>query len=198
MSMQSPYAPPAPPKKTNTCLIVAIVLVVIAVPLVGTVAALGIYGVRRYLAAAKTAEAKNTVGAISRAAVSAYEYETVAGASSHRLCASAITVPSRVPAGNKYQPSSAAGADFDSGSTTAGWRCLKFTMSYPMYYQYQYHQGSGYVVPGAGSPGPNGFEVAAFGDLNGDGVKSTFARTGQVVGGSVALSTTLFIENEFE
>src|SRR5690349_9768677 len=105
--MQSPYAPPAPPKKTNTCLIVAIVLVVVSVPLIGVMAALGIYGMRRYLVAAKTAEAKNTVGAISRAAQAAYEREDLVGTSVvRRLCASATPVPSRVPAGTKYPPSS--------------------------------------------------------------------------------------------
>jgi type IV pilus assembly protein PilA len=195
MAMQPPYQPP-PPKKTNTCLIVAIVLVVVSVPIIGIMASLGIYGFRRYLAAAKTAEAKNTIGAMSRAATAAYEREDTTG--THQLCTSAITVPSRVPSGTKYQPSSSAGADFDTGSTTAGWRCLKFSMTQPIYYQYHYHQGSGYVAPAAGSPGPNGFEAAAQGDINGDGVKSTFARIGQVVSGSVVVSTSIYVDNEFE
>ena len=38
----------------------------IVVAIIGVLAALAIYGVRRYLASAKTSEAKNTIGAISR------------------------------------------------------------------------------------------------------------------------------------
>src|ERR1019366_6126315 len=44
--------------------------------IIGVLPALAIYGVRRYLASAKTAEAKNSIGAITRGAVAAYERET--------------------------------------------------------------------------------------------------------------------------
>src|ERR1700760_3819622 len=53
-----------------------LVELMIVVAIIGVLAALAIYGVRRYLATAKTSEAKNTIGAISRAAVAAYERET--------------------------------------------------------------------------------------------------------------------------
>ena len=79
----------------STCLIVVIIAAVLAVPVLGIMASLGIYGFRRYLAAAKTAEAKNTIGAISRGAVAAYEREVLVGGKvTHRLCGSAIAVPS--------------------------------------------------------------------------------------------------------
>ena len=75
MAMQPPYAQQPPPQKKgmSTCLIVAIVVAALAVPMIGIMATLGIYGVRKYLASAKTSEAKNTIGAISRAAVAGYE-----------------------------------------------------------------------------------------------------------------------------
>ncbi len=45
-----------------------LVELMIVVAIIGVLAALAIYGVRRYLATAKTSEAKNTVGAIARGA----------------------------------------------------------------------------------------------------------------------------------
>jgi type IV pilus assembly protein PilA len=198
MAMQPPYQqqPPPPKKGMSTCLIVAIVVAALAVPMIGIMATLGIYGVRKYLASAKTAEAKNTIGAISRGAVAAYESETVvSGKSVHRLCASASPTPAKVPAAVKYQPSSAAGADFQAGSASAGWPCLKFSISQPIYYQYNYVTGSGSGKSGATA---SGFEASARGDLDGNGVTSFFARGADVRGGAVVLSTEIYVENEFE
>jgi type IV pilus assembly protein PilA len=204
MAQQPPYYPQQqqqqqqPKKKTNGCLVALLVAVVVAVPMIGVMAALGIYGVRRYLVAAKTAEAKNTIGAITRGAVAAYEREaTTGGAPAHRLCSSANPVPRAVMMAKKYLPSTAAGQDFNAGGPAAGWPCLRFAMTEPIYYQYHYQQGSGWVVPSI-APGADGFEVAAQGDLDGNGTTSKFARTGKVAGGQVVVSTEMFIENEFE
>lgn len=206
MAQQPPYyphppaAPEPPPQKKgmSTCLIVGLVIAAVSVPIFGVMAALGIYGVRRYLAAAKTAEAKNTIGAISRAAQAAYEREDpTTGREAHRLCGSATPVPAVVPGAERYMPSSAPGADFQSGSATAGWTCLKFGVSTPVYYQYHYRQGGGWVAP-ANAPGPDGFEAAAVGDLDGNGTRSVFSRTGTASGGTVTLATSIFIDNEFE
>jgi type IV pilus assembly protein PilA len=193
-------APRPPPKKgMSSCAIVAIVLVVVSVPVIGIMAAVGIYGVRKYLAAAKTAEAKNTVGSITRQAVAAYERESSGNelipsgsAFSHKLCKSATPVPRTIPKGVKYQPTS---AEWLAGSTDAGWTCLKFSMSEPIYYQYMYETGAGTGKSGATA---SGFEVTAKGDLNGDGTTSLFARGADVRGGSIVVSTNLYIENEFE
>jgi type IV pilus assembly protein PilA len=184
---------PAPRKGLSTGCIVAIVVVAVAaVPLLGIFAALGIYGVRRYIASAKTAEARNTVGAITRAGVASYESGQV-------VCASAIAVPASVPRGVKYQPATAAGADFDTGDEHRGWKCLRFAITQPVYYQYQYHAGGGYQTPEGAKAGPKGFEASATGDLNGDGVFSHFARTASVdASGSIVVSTQLYVENEFE
>src|ERR1700756_1228572 len=94
-----------------------LVELMIVVAIIGVLAALAIYGVNKYLASAKTSEAKNTVGAISRAGVAAYERETMAnallgdGASSatamHVLCKTSTQVPAAVPVGTKYQPGAA-------------------------------------------------------------------------------------------
>jgi type IV pilus assembly protein PilA len=199
-----PYPPPqqAPPQQApakkgmSGCVIALIVAAVLAVPTLGIVASLGIYGVRRYLASAKTAEAKNTIGAIARGAVAAYERETLVGTKTvQRLCDSATPVPRTVPAATKYQPSSATGSDFQTGSADAGWMCLKFSMSYPMYYQYRYDKGAGSGKTGATA---NGFEASARGDLDNNGTTSFFGRGGTVRNGSLVLDTSIIIENEFE
>jgi hypothetical protein len=175
-----------------------------AVPMLGTMGALAIYGVRRYLQSAKTSEAKNTIGAIARGAVGAYERESLGagGAPSHQLCKSAQRVPATIPSGKKYQPSSAPGTDFESGDATSGWKCLKFTIVNPIYYSYEYRAGGPYKCPARGGtdPGPDGFEISAEGDLDGDGVTSLFCQIGKVDPTTqvIKLGTQLFIADEFE
>jgi hypothetical protein len=70
------------------------------------------------------------------------------------------------------------GNDFFSGSVTTGWRCLgvAWAFSEPIHCAYSYHAGSGYLGPALGGPdpGPMGFEVAAQGDVDNNGVFSTF------------------------
>ncbi|NUP11748.1 MAG: fimbiral protein pilA [Polyangiaceae bacterium] len=173
-----------------------------AVPVIGAMSALAIYGVRRYLSSAKGAEAKNTVGAIARGAVGAYEREQVSasGALKHALCQSAPPVPATVPSGTKYQADLTPGKDYDTGDDTAGWKCLKFMMTTPSYFQYEYRAGGPYkcVARGGPDPGPNGFEVSAEGDLDGDGKTSLFCQVGRVDGDKVTVGTQLFIADEGE
>ncbi|HEX2673713.1 MAG TPA: prepilin-type N-terminal cleavage/methylation domain-containing protein, partial [Polyangiaceae bacterium] len=80
-----------------------LVELMIVVAIVGILAALAIFGVKKYVTNAKTAEARNTLGAISKNAAGAWsreimvgtvlgEGETVAGA--NNLCKSATAVPS--------------------------------------------------------------------------------------------------------
>ncbi len=181
-----------------------------AVATLGSVAAVSIYGVRRYLQATKTSEAKNTLGAIGRGAISAYEREAVPGSLlqegerstqlTHALCKSAVPVPATVPSGKRYQPGGGPGSDYETGSPLAGWKCLKFAITNPQYYQYDYRAGGNYKGPKRGlpDPGPNGFEASAEGDLDGDGKTSLFTLTGKVENGRVKLSTELHIADELE
>jgi type IV pilus assembly protein PilA len=176
-----------------------LVELMIVVAIIGVLAALAIYGVRRYLASAKTSEAKNSVGAITRGATAAYERENAAAealaeggsgtAASNSLCTSvANTVPSASTAvkGIKYQPNTGAGKDYE----TPGWACLKFSMSQPQYYLYNYTatNATGTMV------------ASAEGDLDGDSTSSRFSRTGTVntTTRSLIMDTQLTITEEFE
>jgi type IV pilus assembly protein PilA len=182
-----------------------LVELMIVVAIIGVLAALAIYGVRRYMASAKTSEAKNTIGAISRAAAAAFEREIVgaqilapgevSSGTNHDLCESATDVPAAVPAGIKYQP---AEADWSGANDQTGWRCLKFSMTQPIYYQYRYRKSASAGVPGAPTPGTPGFDAAAVGDLDGDGTLSGFARGGTVTGGQLTIATQVHIDQEYE
>ncbi|WP_437564690.1 type IV pilin protein [Sorangium sp. So ce542] len=189
-----------------------LVELMIVVAILGVLAALAITGVRSYLATAKTAEAKQIVGAITRSAINQYERERdasqvlpaagVSAASTRTLCASATPVPLDFThvQGTKYQPSAAPGVDFQSGSTTEGWQCLGFTVDQPIYFQYSYQVGSGYLSEGlTGAPLPAGteaFEAGARADLDGDGLPCTLVRTGEVRDGEIVTSTVIFTNND--
>ncbi|MBM4375720.1 MAG: type II secretion system protein [Deltaproteobacteria bacterium] len=186
-----------------------LVELMIVVAIIGVLAALAIYGVRRYLASAKTSEAKNTIGAISRASQAAYERENAASeeipegteskGASHSLCGSATTVPANVPAGKKYQPLTTNGKDYDSGDMTTGWKCLKFSMTQPHYYQYHYSKNAA----AANSTNPakcaaNCYEAQAVGDLDGDTVTAQFSQTGIITNGELKKATQIHIKDEYE
>jgi type IV pilus assembly protein PilA len=190
-----------------------LVELMIVIAIIGVLAALAIYGVRRYLASAKTAEAKQTIGAIARGAKQSFERENAgseflaAGVGnsaglSHALCATAAAVPGTIPKGNKYQPGTG-NADFDTGDSVTGWKCLKFSMTQAIYYKYYYTKGSSPVTSGhGGSPtvsATESFEAAAEGDLDGDNSPSAFALVGQQDGANeMRLSTQVFVFDEFE
>ena len=166
-----------------------LVELMIVVAIVGVLAALAIYGVRKYIANAKTAEARNSVGQMAKDASGAYQRESMAGdvvalggkvGSSNNLCAS-VAAANRVPAatdsikGQKYQSSP---AEWNTGDARTGWRCVKFTMADPQYFQYDYQQtGSTWDENGA-------FSAIARGDLNGDGALSTFTMAGKIQKGT--------------
>jgi type IV pilus assembly protein PilA len=155
----------------------------IVVAIIGILSVLAVYGVRKYIASAKTAEARNALGRMANAAVTQYEAEkmnsgvlptgTSAGLSRALCKSSSVSVPSAIGAvqGKKYQSS---GQDWLADSAgNSGFSCLQFTMDQPQYYMYSY------VSPGTGSAGDS-FLAIANGDLNGDGVQSTFTLSGSV------------------
>ena len=162
----------------------------IVVAIVGVLAVLAVYGVQKYIANAKTAEAKNAVGELGRDALTRYEGETmngtlIAGGSTtgvlRDVCLSASAkVPSFVPKATKYQSTA---ADWSVDGKTAppkGFACLHFEMSQPQYYSY------GYV-----GVSQAGFKASAEGDLNGDGTTSLFHLDGSIVSGRLYVAPAI-------
>lgn len=156
----------------------------IVVAIVGVLALLGGYGLRQYLASAKTAEATNALGLMASDAVAEYEREgmaasvlatTTSSSLSRHFCLSAsASVPSSPASiqGRKYQSTRADWTVDEAGNS--GFACLKFTMDTPQYYMYSYD------VSGAGAAAGNTFAAIAQGDLNGDGVLSLYQVTGAI------------------
>jgi type IV pilus assembly protein PilA len=178
-----------------------LVELMIVVAIIGVLAALAIYGVSKYMRSAKTAEAKGALGSMGKANISAYNNESMTGAAlpdgavaglSNQIC-DAATAP--VPAtnasirGQKYQSSP---ADWNNAADQAtpttprgkGFVCLKFTMDQPQYFMYSYTAASVTTTSAT-------FSAIGQGDLNGDGIMSTFTLRGEAVGGRVKLAPSI-------
>ncbi|HEY1693005.1 MAG TPA: type II secretion system protein [Polyangiaceae bacterium] len=168
---------PAPPYQAPrkggfpTWAIVLLVVGGLVVVFGGIFAMLAVFGVRKYIANAKTAEARNSVAQIAKDAASEYEEEQLdpRGKPTHRVCPSATrSVPTSIASvsGKKYQ--SAPGDWTVDAPTHAGFACLKYSMEAPQYYMYSY------------AATPTSFTATAQGDLNADGVTSSFVLRGEV------------------
>jgi type IV pilus assembly protein PilA len=170
----------------------------IVVAIVGILAVLAVYGVRKYLANAKTAEARNSLGQISKDAAAAYEKESMAGtvleqgketSTVRHLCGSATAkVPATqdLIAGKKYQSKSTKNDDWQKDvGTNAGFACLRFSIDQPQYFMYNYTASS--------TAGANGdtFSATAEGDLNGDTKLSTFTIGGTIQNGALNTAPTI-------
>jgi type IV pilus assembly protein PilA len=156
----------------------------IVVAIVGILAVLAAYGVSKYLANSKTTEARNALGRMANAVVISYEDNEYGqtgtltqGATSGYVRAMCNKASAPVPPnasqvrGAKYQ-STFADWNVDAAGDS-GFACLKFSIDQPQYYQYMY------TTSGTTQPGDT-FTAIANGDLNGDGVLSTFSLTGAI------------------
>jgi len=153
----------------------------IVVAIIGILAVLAIVGVTRYLRNAKEAEARNTIGTISKNAGEALEREKMKGtwvapgtsvAASRGFCTTATMVPPAVTPAGKYTSSA---LDWDAAKDPlVGWFCLKFQMSEPQYFSYMY------TNTGPGTVNGNQIDIDAFGDLDGNTVTSRFRMTGKI------------------
>ena len=119
---------------------------------IGMMASLAISGVRRYLVAAKSAEARNTIGQIAKDYVVWWEKEDGKPRGRRRLL-SFPPVPTTIPRGVKYQ---------SMPSDWKAWEPLRFTMDAPQYYQYEVRA----------SKDGSSADIFARGDLDGDGKPS--------------------------
>lgn len=159
-----------------------LVELMIVVAIVGVLAALAIYGVRRYILNSKTAEARNSIGQLAKDASAAYNREGMAAAVltlgeatgvTNVLCDKAQDpVPKTMDLvqGKKYQSTP---GEWSAGDMHTGWQCVKFSMQDPQYYQYQY-DASGTAKVG------DTFSAIANGDLDGNKLPSKFLLKGQI------------------
>jgi hypothetical protein len=149
----------APARKLKKVILGGAVVLAAAVA-IGVVAIL--VGGRTYVAQSKTAEARNVLAEIAKRASASH----AAG----RLCPSAsFPIPydrARIR-GIRYLPTR---AEWEIDHiANAGFACLQFWMDVPQYYQYEYEVT------------PTGFVARAHGDLDGNGIFSTFEIRGDVV-----------------
>ncbi len=170
-----------------------LVELMIVVAIIGVLAALAIYGVKRYVTNSKTAEARQMLGRITKDAAAAYQMEKMAGTVlsagsatgiNQALCDTAAnTVPAAATSikAMKYQ---SAASEWAVGSASTGWKCLKFSIDGAQYFMYQYTATGPTTATGT-------FNANAFGDLNGDGTLSTFQMQGALQSGTVAISPTV-------
>jgi type IV pilus assembly protein PilA len=159
-----------------------LVELMIVVAIIGVLAALSIYGVRKYIANAKTAEARMSLGRIAESMASSVLAIGGTAGVANALCTSATaTVPAAASSiqGQKYQ-SGPTDWNNSSDSSTKGWPCLKFSLQDPQYFMYTY-----------ASSAVTTFTATANGDLNGDSVLSTFSLTGTVQSGVLNMAPTI-------
>jgi type IV pilus assembly protein PilA len=175
-----------------------LVELMIVVAIVGILAALAIYGVRRYILNSKTAEARNSLGQMSKDASTAYNREgmdpgvlglNAATGVSNRLCGSTTTTVPAVKAsikGKKYQ---SAPTEWKTGDQAIGWYCVKFSMQDPQYFMYDYKASTTTGVAG------DTFNAIAQGDLDANDVLSTFQIDGKIQADSTGALTVTIAPN---
>lgn len=176
---QVPLGPiPARQKQPQTGLVIILVVcgLVLAVSVIGALAAVSIAGVRTYVSRAKAMEARATLQGMAYGAVDAFEASELASPGSETLCPSARSpIPSSIQdvSGKKYLASPS------EWRSDPGFSCLKFELSTPHYYQYDYTNMG------------DQFTGAARGDLDGDGITSLFEIKGRVEEGVLRIDPTI-------
>ena len=145
-----------------------LVELMIVVVIIGILAALAIYGVQKYVTNSKSAEARMAVGRMSKDAAAYFEAERMSGATltvggtvgvSRRLCPTAANaIPSSLQAeGVKYQPGASQWND------NAGWTCLSFSMTQPIYFRYYYVSDGSTTAAAASGNGYTAYADAVLG-----------------------------------
>jgi type IV pilus assembly protein PilA len=144
----------------------------IVVAIIGILAAVAIPAFMKYIRRSKTVEAANNISKMYQSSVAYFESE-------HANLAQQIVdkqFPDKSgganPAMGKCCPNKCDPAAYVASWQTPTWAALNFSVDDPFYYSYQYDS--------AGTNGAAAFSAWAFGDLNCNGVFSTFMRGGHI------------------
>jgi hypothetical protein len=144
-------------------------------------------GLRSYVSPRQTDEATMNVRRLYDSSVSYYDSDHVTPWGAivpAQFPASVPLTPAQIPCGEQVEPS-------QSHWGAATWESLNFAVSDPHYYSYQY-DSSGTRVGAT-------FTASAFGDLDCDGIYSTFVRVGEVArGNEIRGGAGLYQWNELE
>lgn len=174
----------------------------VVVAIIGVLAAMATYGVRRYLMHSKTTEARMALGRMAKDAGASYQREVMSaelitpGDSTpivNNLCASATkAVPDDFGnvRGKKYQ-SEPDDWRVDWQTQGVGFMCLRFSMTEPQYYRYSY------TATGIGTD-DQAFTAMAEGDLDGNGTSSVFTLSGATTNGMVRIAPAIAETNPEE
>ena len=161
------------------------------IAMTGVLAAIAVPAFIKYIKRSKTSEAHMRLNMIAEGALAFYQMEQYTNEgepipNEQRTfpvtCNKIIWTHDQTPSGNKGAPT----ADFSAQV----WGNLSFSLSEPSYYRYGYKDNcqKGKLA---------GFEVIAEGDLDGDGIYSTFKRMGTITDDYPNISGVI-IENELE
>jgi len=167
------------------------VAVISIVTIAGAVATVVFGGASKYILHSKTAEATRNLGSIETGEKNKFQQETDSspkedgtGPFVHTFCPSSKAVPAGVPKGVKVKVDS---KEWDEAS----WKCLKFSINEAQFYQYK-------AVANGASGTAAMYTARVNGDLDGDGVLSTFQLVGQGTTTGDASRVSLTITNEDE
>jgi type IV pilus assembly protein PilA len=173
----------------------------VVVAIIGVLAVLAIFGVSRYINSTKAAEAQHNLGGIAKNASESLTRDVMIGGfvapgakvnNMHCICASATaTVPASITSVKAKKYSSDPLQDWRQAGTITtenqiGWRCLKYSIDQPQYYMYSYTESAGSCT--SGSITGDVVHAIAYGDINGNGIESTFDLQAQVPSGGTQLA----------
>lgn len=162
----------------------------IVVAIIGILAAVAIPAFMKYIRRSKTTEATMNIRKLFDSSVSYYEEEHATQAG--------LIVAKQFPLTNAATPGLGSCAGQPGGKcvptpalwATETWQALNFSVDDPFYYSYSYTS--------TGTDSTSQFTATANGDLNGDGVYSTFERLGTIVNGNVQGGSGLFKSRPLE
>ncbi len=179
-NMGAAVAAPPVTKSTPVLLIVLAVVAIGGVCVLGILAAVAIPAFTRYTKRSKTSEASGNIARIYQGEVTYFAQSAERGTAQFL---SAGATPAVGPSAQRFPASSS------QWTSDPRWAAIGFSIDGPHYYQYQ--------VTTSGSGTAATFTVTAVGDLDGDGIYSTFSRSASVSNGEVT-GTSLYITNELE